>query len=596
MTRQLAPFDPVAHADALRAALAELLAVEGQIDADVLRRTLRRYPKDGCGFFSKSDLIAGLRHLAARGDLGPGFELDVAVERLRLKPVRTLSGVAPVTVLTPPFPCPGQCIFCPNDLGMPKSYLADEPGCQRAAHNAFDPYLQTWNRLDALSKTGHAPAKVELIVLGGTWSFYPEAFQIDFVARCFEAMNDFGAGRDRRAEVSRQPMPAIASIDGRDVGRVGGPTYNAAVPRRADGGATWAQLAVVQRANETAVCRNVGLVVETRPDHVSVEEVLRLRRLGVTKAQIGIQSLSDAVLAANKRGHDVETTRRAMRLLRGAGFKLHAHWMPNLMGSNPEADRADFARLFDDADIRPDELKIYPCSLVASAELMRHYEAGEWRPYREAELLDVVAACVERTPRYCRLTRIVRDIPSTDIVAGNKKTNFREIAERALAARGGRSVDIRAREVRGLRIEPDSVTITARPYDTGIGCEVFLDAATAQDRLAGFLRLSLPKLPLPIDELSGAAVIREVHVYGALVVPGERQAGRAQHGGLGARLVEEAVVRARAAGFERLAVISAVGTRAYYRRLGFTDGALYQHRCLRDGSDTSPPWVSVGAD
>ncbi len=201
----------------------------------------------------------------------------------------------------------------------------------------------------------------------------------------------------------------------------------------------------------------MGLVVETRPDHISEEEVLRIRRLGATKVQIGIQSLDDDVLRLNKRGHTVAETRRAFKLLRQAGFKIHAHWMPNLYGSSPERDIADYQHLFADPDFRPDELKIYPCSLIESAELMQHYQAGRWRPYSEDELLSLLVACFEQTPEYCRLTRVVRDIPSTDIVAGDLTTNFRQRVETELERQGKRSADIRAREIREDAVLPDAV-------------------------------------------------------------------------------------------------------------------------------------------
>ena len=212
--------------------------------------------------------------------------------------------------------------------------------------------------------------------------------------------------------------------------------------------ATWNELELAQRENETAPCRSVGLVIETRPDHINEGEVIRIRRLGCTKVQIGFQSLNDRVLDMNKRGHDVAATRRAVKLLRKAGFKIHAHWMPNLYGSSPDADRADYEKIFGDEEFRPDELKIYPCSLIESAELMQRYRAGDWRPYTHDELLDLLVDCFERTPEYCRLTRVIRDIPGTDIVDGNKVTNFRQLVEQELARRGGKSSDIRAREIR----------------------------------------------------------------------------------------------------------------------------------------------------
>ncbi len=343
--------------------------------------------------------------------------------------------------------------------------------------------------------------------------------------------------------------------------------------------ATWDELEAVQHENETAACRCVGLVVETRPDHISVDEVLRVRRLGCTKVQIGFQSLNDAVLSANKRGHDVAATRRAVTLLRQAGFKIHAHWMPNLYGSSPEADIEDYERLFGDPDFRPDELKIYPCSLIESAELMQRYEDGSWRPYTREELLHVLSACFTMTPEYCRLTRVIRDIPSTDIVDGNMATNFRQIVEQELARKGQRSQDIRAREIRRQQVRREDLHLEEMRYTTAVGEEVFLQFVTESRDIAGFLRLSLPTLPPITPELAHAAMIREVHVYGQSLELGDSASGAAQHLGLGTALIDRAAEIA-AAGYEKLAVISAIGTREYYRGRGFEDGDLYQFRSL----------------
>ena len=553
-------FDPADHRDQLVGIIRDIERVRAEgncaLGPGALEVILRKYPRDGRGFFSRAQLIAGFRHFA--GCEGFGLDEDEFLESVRRRPVRTQSGVAPLTLLTRPFPCPGRCIFCPSDLGMPKSYLSDEPGAQRAAANDFDPYLQTWNRLAALRAIGHPTEKVELIVLGGTWSFYPESYQVWFAGRCFEAMNDFGRGLDRREQAR------LAAGEGdREASR-----------------ADWDGLGRTQRENETAPCRSVGFCVETRPDCIDEAEVVRMRRLGCTKVQLGFQSLSDEVLAANRRGHGVATTRRAMALLRRAGFKIHAHWMPNLLGATPESDTEDFARVFDDPDFRPDELKVYPCSLIEGTELMDFFETGRWRPYTHSELLEVLTAVMSRVPGYCRLTRVVRDISSDDIVAGNKLTNFRQIAEEELARRGGRCRDIRAREIRNQRFEVEELSLGATEYETGIGRELFLEFSAPGDRIVGFLRLALPAGPGHIDEIAASALIREVHVYGGALPLGERSRGRAQHRGLGGRLIVEAARRARQAGFPDLAVISAVGTRPYYRRLGFADGQLYQHRSL----------------
>jgi elongator complex protein 3 len=361
--------------------------------------------------------------------------------------------------------------------------------------------------------------------------------------------------------------------------------------------ATWDELDAVHRENETAVCRCVGLVVETRPDHISADEVLRIRRLGCTKVQIGFQSLDDRVLRLNKRGHGVDATRRAVKLLRQAGFKIHAHWMPNLYGATPQSDLDDYRRLFDDPDFRPDELKIYPCSLIESAELMQRYQDGTWRPYTQDELLSLLADCFRLTPEYCRLTRVIRDIPGTDIVVGNKATNFRQMVENALAKNGEMSRDIRAREVRYTQVEAAALRLDELRYATSCSEEVFLQfvgddslrasSPGAANAIAGFLRLSLPtQSDTPITpELRGAAIIREVHVYGQAVGIGAESAGRAQHAGLGTQLIARAVQIAQEHGYARLAVISAIGTRDYYRKRGFedgADGALYQVRKLSE--------------
>ncbi len=497
-------------------------------------RLLRRFPRAN-GQFAKDQVVAAYRRFCAEGRLS--FDREV-LRRLQMKPVRTQSGVATVTVLTKPFPCPGECLFCPTDARMPKSYLHDEPGAARAEAHNFDPYHTTASRLRAIENIGHPTDKVELLILGGTWSYYPADYQEWFIKRCFDALNGVEAE----------------------------------------------SLEAAQRLNETAARRNVGLVIETRPDYVDSAEVRRLRRYGVTKVQLGSQSLDDRILDLNKRGHTVEQTRQAVTLLRAAGFKLHLHWMPNLLGATPASDRADYARLWADPGLRPDELKIYPCALVREAELVQWWERGEYRPYTDEELIDLLADCLTATPRYVRLSRIIRDIPAGHVVAGSTLSNLREVVERRLREAGRASPDIRWREVRGHRIESEDLKLKSEAYDTRGGRELFLSFETSDDRLAGFLRLSLPTpeatASTDLPELQGAALIREVHVYGPVVRLGDSAAGEAQHLGLGARLIREAEARARAAGYGRLAVIAAIGTRGYYRKHRFELGEFYMHKAL----------------
>src|SRR5258706_7273703 len=284
-------------------------------------QTLRRHPLESGGYLNKAALVAAYHQMVDAGKISADGSL---LERIRMKPMRTLSGVTTVTVLTKPYPCRGKCIFCPTDVRMPKSYLPDEPGAMRALEHDFDPYTQVRSRINALENLGHPTDKIELLILGGTWSAYRRDYQEWFVKRCFDAMNE------------TNPTP-LASPHGamRHEGNEGS---EACLP---------GELALAQEINEKTPHRNVGLVIETRPDEITPDELRWLRTLGVTKVQMGAQSLDDRILEMNKRGHTVERTRQAVSLLRAAGFKIVLHWMPNLHGATPESDRVDFACLWD---------------------------------------------------------------------------------------------------------------------------------------------------------------------------------------------------------------------------------------------------------
>lgn len=493
---------------------------------------VRRHPLPGGGYVGKSMLVTVYHQLTRSGEWSEDRSL---LARIRLKPVRTLSGVTTVTVLTKPYPCPGECIFCPTDVRMPKSYLPDEPGAMRGLEHDFDPYDQVKSRLEALDSVGHPTDKVELLILGGTWSAYRRDYQEWFVKRCLEALN----------------------------------------------GEQAASLKNAQNTNETAVHRNVGLVVETRPDEIDLDELSWLRSLGVTKVQVGVQSLDDRLLALNKRGHSVAQTHKAVALLRAAGFKIVLHWMPNLLGATPDSDREDFRKLWE--DLCPDEIKIYPNQLLKNAELYDYWLRGEFRPYSTEQLVDLIAEVKTTIPRYCRVNRVIRDIPSTHVVAGNKRTSLRQDVQVEMKRRGTQCHCVRCREVRGRKIELDTIELRDLVYQAGGAQEHFLSFDTPEDRLAGFLRLSLPEsqsLSTSIADLEGAAIIREVHVYGQSLEVGQDSSGAAQHMGLGARLIEKAEEIARGDGYSRLAVISAIGTRQYYARLGYKSGGLYQFKDL----------------
>jgi elongator complex protein 3 len=488
---------------------------------------IRKNPLPSGGYISKSILVAVYRQLVSSGEWSPDPAL---LARIRMKPVRTLSGVTTVTVLTKPYPCPGKCIFCPTDVRMPKSYLPDEPGARRALQHEFDPYDQVSARLEALDAVGHPTDKIELLILGGTWSSYRRDYQEWFVRRCFDALNEVESGT----------------------------------------------LAEAHQRNETSQHRNVGLVVETRPDHVTPEEVVWLRSLGVTKIQMGAQSLDDRILALNQRGHTAKGTLEAIALLRAAGFKIVLHWMPNLLGATLESDHADFTRLW--KGHCPDEIKIYPTQLLENADLYDYWVRGEYQPYSSDELIQLIADIKPIIPRYCRVNRVIRDIPSNNVVEGNKRTSLRQDVQRELQRRGARCQCVRCREVRGQALELESLQAEEMAYQTETSEEHFLSLITPEDKLAGFLRLSLPGKSSPatgISDLHQAAIIREVHVYGQSLQLGASRRGAAQHAGLGKGLIQRAEEIARQQGFQRLAVISAIGTRRYYLERGYERGELY---------------------
>jgi elongator complex protein 3 len=347
--------------------------------------------------------------------------------------------------------------------------------------------------------------------------------------------------------------------------------------------ATWDEVEAWHHANETSRRRVVGLVIETRPDLVTPDSARTMRRLGCTKVQMGIQSLDDAVLAANERLVSRQRIAQAFAVLRAFGFKVHVHFMVNLLGSTPEADKADYLQLVTNPHFCPDEVKLYPCVLVESSRLMRAYGQRLWRPYEEDELVDVLVCDTLATPAYTRISRMIRDISACDIVAGNKKTNLRQMVEAKLEDRTSEVREIRMREVATADVALSDLHLDCVCYETANTEERFLQWVTDEGKIAGFCRLSLPSAQTPPSEQPTpphTAMIREVHVYGRVAGLGTSAQGGAQHAGLGKALVEEACTLAAQAGYERVAVISAVGTRAYYRSLDFADTGLYQTRPL----------------
>ncbi|MHC1782701.1 MAG: elongator complex protein 3 [Anaerolineaceae bacterium] len=497
--------------------------------------SIRKHPLKEGGYVGKHVLVAAYRQLVAEGQMAADESL---LAKIRTKPVRTLSGVTTVTVLTKPYPCPGKCIFCPTDERMPKSYLYGEPGAMRGLQNDFDPYLQVASRIESLEATGHPTDKIELLILGGSWTAYRRDYQEWFIRRCFDAMN----GIDSTGLVEAQAY------------------------------------------NEDALHRNVGLVIETRQDEINPEELAWLRQLGVTKVQMGAQSLDDEILRINRRGHTASDTLKATTMLRAAGFKIVLHWMPNLLGATPGSDKRDFQRLWEDG-YAPDEIKIYPTQLLKTAELYEYWQRGEYEPYTMEELVRLIADLKVTIPPYCRVNRVIRDIPSTQVVAGNRRTSLRQDVLVEMTRRGTTCQCVRCREIRGQVVSSEELRFDDQVYHPSSAEEHFLSFLTPDDKIAGYLRLSLPSAESALDpvlfgDLNGAALIREVHVFGQSLAVGDAPGGATQHSGLGKKLLVEAERLAGENGFIRLAVIAAVGTRKYYQARGFERGQLYMVKSI----------------
>lgn len=505
--------------------------------------------------------VSKLYHLASlprNGDIimqGTPEEQAVIKEFLRRKPVRTISGVAVIAVMTSPAPCPhGVCLPCPGGpnsaFKSPQSYMGREPAAMRAIQHEFDPYAQVQSRLSQLKEIGHDVEKVELIVMGGTFSARSLDYQEWFSKRCLEAMNDF-TGTEWRENV-------------RQIGKA----------------SPYIPLEEVQKANEVADIRNVGITFETRPDWAAEEHVDEFLRLGGTKVELGVQSVYDFILTRMQRGHGVAEIVRANRVLRDSAFKVGFHMMPHLPGANSELDLRGFKKLFEDPRFRPDYLKIYPTLVTEGTALYRMWEAGEYQALSDEEAAELVADIKSVLPKWVRLQRIQRDIPAHQIFAGVRKSNLRQLAEEKLREKGGKCRCIRCREVghnslKGRRINEKDIELTMESYEACNGTEHFIAFEDlSADVLIGFTRLRFPAAPHR-QELQDSALIRELHVYGSMVPVGKGAKQKEwQHRGYGKELIEHAEKIASEAGYGKLAIISGIGAREYYRKLGSRFPAL----------------------
>jgi len=506
--------------------------------------------------------IKAYRDLIAEGEIEENPSLLALIQK---RSVRTMSGVAPVTVLTKPFPCPGRCVYCPTDVRMPKSYLASQPAAQRGFRQQFNPYTQVFVRLKALMMTGHEVSKVELRVLGGTWSAYTTDYREWFLKNCLLAMNEFFDQLDEGHADSMEDITVKQSVK---VGEGSEDVNTVILDPLCDESVL--NFENVVKKNETAKVRCIGINVETRPDFISEKEIKSLRSFGVTKVEMGVQTTDDSVQAITKRGHDLEAVRNATCLLKDAAFKIGYHMMPNLPGATVEEDKRMVADLFSGGDYQPDYLKIYPCMVLPGTELEEMYKRGEFESYDDETLEEVLYEEMKSVPEWCRVDRVARDIPAGEISSGSKKSNVRQVLDKFFVRDNLKCRDIRSREIYDGELNEEDVEFVVREYNASGGKELFLSYEDVKnDKLIALLRLRFPGNCVCINELAGAALIREVHVYGKQIAVGGRQDGEKQHVGWGSHLMKAAEDLAIDAGFGRVAVIAGIGTREYYRKKGY---------------------------
>jgi elongator complex protein 3 len=517
-----------------REIIESLLSSETALD----RREINRIKSKICGLHKESRVPSNADVLQA----AIPEELETLQPLMQKRPVRTVSGVAVVAVMTEPHKCPhGQCAYCPGglDAGVPQSYTGHEPATMRGLQNDFDSFRQVESRLNQLDTIGHSVQKVELIVMGGDWCSKEPGYRESFVKGCFDAMNGTVAG----------------------------------------------SLNESQKTNETAEVRNVGLTFETRPDWVTPESIDSMLEMGATRVEVGVQTLSDEVLERVQRGHLVEQTIQATKMLRDSGLKVCYHMMPGLPGNTPDSDLEDFEALFTDSRFQPDMLKIYPTLVVKNTKLFDWWEQGIYSPYSDDQVVELVSNAVSKMPEYVRIQRMQRDIPLHQIEAGFSKGNLRELVHDRMSEKGLRNPTIRYREVghfemrTGQKVSFEGIELVRRDYEAADGLEIFLSfEEQSQDIIFGFLRLRMSSDQSHRPEInhSPCAIIRELRVYGPVVEIGERNPDAWQHLGLGNRMLKEAE-RITLEDFQvnRLIVNSGIGVREYYRALGFNDTGPY---------------------
>ena len=503
-------------------------------------------------------------------------------EYLITKPMRTGSGVAVIAVMTKPHSCPhGKCTYCPGGPNsafgdVPQSYTGNEPATMRGIRNDYDGYLQVMNRLEQYIAIGQCPDKIELIVMGGTFPSMSKEYQENFVRDALQAMNDFGReffkGETKGyADIDLKKFKDFFLLPGDVQDEERGEKVKERLLKLKEENKV--SLEEAQKENETANVRCVGMTIETKPDWGLLDHGNEMLKLGCTRVEIGVQTLFDDVLRNIHRGHGIMETIDSIQTLKDLGFKLNFHMMPGLPDVSKDMDIWCFEELFDNPKYKPDMLKIYPTMVMPGTKLYVDYKRGEFDPIGTEDASDIIAESLKYLPRYCRIMRIQRDIPTKYSEGGVDKNNLRQLVMDKIDEKGYDLQDIKAREIGRSEIE-DPVELEVIEYEASEGKEYFVSYKDAKDDLLGFVRVRLPAESLRDEITEDSALVRELHVYGNAASIGSDESN-AQHRGFGTRLMEKAEEIATENGKEKVVVISGIGVREYYRKLGYKKEGPY---------------------
>lgn len=525
----------------------------------------------------------------------PESEAGQLRHQLRIKPVRTLSGIASISIMTKPYGCPhGRCTFCPGGPksvfgDVPQSYTGREPATMRAIRANFDPYLQVFSRLEQYAVTGQDFDKVELIIQGGTFPWMPEEYKEEFIGYSYKAMNDFSSEfLGGSAELDLPKYKEFFEMPGRfqDEERVKRLTQKIREQKDRNSknsyGGTEEFLLQQQKINETAKVRCIGMTIETKPDWGKAEHGNHMLKLGATRVELGIESVYEQQLKLTNRGHTIKDTKESLRQLKDLGFKINAHYMLGLPGSSREMDLEGLKELFANPDFRPDMLKIYPCLVIKGTPLHLQWQRGQFTPITTAEAAEVISEFKRFVPKWCRIMRINRDIPTYVTSAGIDRTNLRQYVQQMQQQKGITCNCIRCREIGRKGWSGKSEIIVIEYHGSG-GKEFFIAAEDpVNDAIIGFCRMRFPLQQLRSEITQTTAIIRELHVYATAVAIGNEpdEKSKLQHRGFGKRLMAAAEEIAKNSGIDKMLVISGVGAKEYYKKLGYGYDGPYMGKSL----------------